>query len=215
MFVDGASKFPLRATKPSLPEMPLSYRDSMYLEGRDAKKSTEPMFFFSEIVPPPELDILQRVAISAALRACRACRRPPGPAVSRPVARQGTSGFRQVGVAPLEQDVEVLRGPRLRVEAVRVPADDHVLNFFAGELLQQISEVGDIGSSHMSNTEASLSSGSSPSQKSKATSSISSWLFATPPVQCLRRHSALARASTDQKSTTLVGVAHRLVSLPP
>jgi hypothetical protein len=55
MFVDGASKFRLRATKPSLSEMPLPYRDKMSREGSDAKKSTEPVFFFSEIVPPPEL----------------------------------------------------------------------------------------------------------------------------------------------------------------
>jgi hypothetical protein len=55
MSVDRASKFPLRATKPSLPEMRLPQRDKMSREGRDAKKSTEPVFFFSLIVPPPEL----------------------------------------------------------------------------------------------------------------------------------------------------------------
>ena len=81
----------------------------------------------------------------------------------------------------------------------RVTADHDVLNPFAGELLQQLSEVGGrfmlrVLQAHLlvhsSKTQPIRCSGLMSSQKSVEIRSISDWLRATPPVQVRRRSAA-------------------------
>ena len=92
---------------------------------------------------------------------------------------------------PLQEDIEILRRARLGVKGERVPADDDVLNPFAGELLQQLFEVGrkvhgrDPEGASARPTYRRRRPGAPPgviaSQKSVEAASISSWL--RPPLR--------------------------------